>query len=104
MKKRQSNKFRVLVVGGVLALAMVSAPANADHDYSIVVPAVAFIALSSIYYYNHHRHHYHQHYQRRHYGYQPRHSSSYGGYRNPKRNHNGHGGKRNQKRSRYSRY
>ncbi len=104
MKKLQLDKVRVMVVGSLFALAMISAPANADHDHSIVAPAVAFIALSSILYHSHHRHHYHHHYKRRHYGYQPRHSSSYGGYHNPEGNHNGHGGKRNQKRSHYSRY
>ena len=104
MKKLQLDKVRIMVVSSLFALALVSAPTSADHDHSLVAPAIAFIALSSIYYHNHHRHHYHQHYKRHHYGYQPRHSSSYGGYHNPKRNHNGHGGKRKQKRSHYSRY
>jgi len=100
MKKRQSNMFQTMTVGCLITLALVSTPVSADHDHSIVVPAVAFIALSSIFYHSHHRHH---HYKRHHYGHQPRHSSSYGGYHNPKRGHYGHGGNHNQKRNHYSR-
>jgi len=116
MKKLQPNKFQVMTVGSLVALALVTSPARASHDHSIIAPAIAFIALGSILYHNQHRHHY-RHEHKRHHHHRPRHSASYGGYHKPerdhyghgenhnrKRNRNGHGGNHKQKRNHYSRY
>ena len=48
MKKRQTSKLRVLAVGGLVALAITSTPARADHDHNVIAPAIAFIALGFI--------------------------------------------------------
>ena len=89
MLKQGLNKFRVVAGGSLLVLALASAPASAHHDYSIVGPAVAFIALGALFHHGHHSHngyggHNYGH-QRRHYKPYRRHSRSYGGYHNIQR-------------------
>ncbi len=85
------NKLHMVAAGSVVLLALSSAPASANHNHSIVGPAVAFIALSTLFHHNHHGHHYGHNrsygHNRHHYKRHRRHSYSHGGYHNPRRKH-----------------
>ncbi|MGD8348336.1 MAG: hypothetical protein PVI79_03825 [Gammaproteobacteria bacterium] len=94
------NKIRVLAAATLVALAVASAPAKANHDADIIVPLAAIIAIGALAGHQHHgyyrytyqsryRPQYGSHY-RPHYGshYRPyRHSHSHGGYREPRYKH-----------------
>lgn len=89
MVKQGVNKIRILAVASLVAVALVSAPAKANHDHSIAGPVAALILLGAMVHHGHHRnynnhyrpHHSHNHHRRH------GHSYSHGGYHNRKRNH-----------------
>lgn len=86
----QAKRFRLMALGSLFALALVSAPASAHHDHNIIGPVVTFIALGALLHHSGHSHHGHH----GHYSYQykkkrrhnhRRHSHSHGGYHGHKR-------------------
>jgi len=87
MAKQGVNKIRVLAVASLVAVALVSAPAKANHDHSIVGPVAALIVLGAMVHHSNYRH-YDNHYRPHHnHNHHRRHSHSHGRYHNPKRNH-----------------
>jgi len=107
MLKQGVNKLPTMTAAGLLMLAMVSAPASADHGHSIVVPVVAAFALGALAYHGHSQYRQHHYYRYRghgyrqypsgqyghgHYGHQQRNSHSQGGYRHQSRHSSSQGG------------
>lgn len=97
MVKLTVNKLGMMAAATVVVFTLASAPANAHRSHDIVGPAVAFIALSTLFHHSHHGHHYGRHYGRHyghhrphHYRHHRRHSHSHGGYHKPRRKHYNH--------------
>jgi len=89
------NKLRMMAATSVVVFALASAPASADHGHSIVGPAVAFIALSTLFHHGHHGHHGYRghgygHHRPHRYKHHRRHSHSHGGYHKQRRKHYNH--------------
>lgn len=80
MMKPHTRKIRTIAAASLVSLALVAAPASADHGANIVAPVVTFIALSALLNQKPHRRHYHGHGYGHYKHYRPhrRHSDSYG--------------------------
>ena len=84
------KKLGIITAAGMVALALTSTPARANHGDDLLLPLAAFVAIGALA----HQHHSHYHYQYRSYGhYRPhyyppvRHSHSHGGYQAPRYKH-----------------
>ncbi len=85
------NKIGIMAAGGLVVLALASAPASANHGHGIVGPAVAFLAFSALFHHGHRHHYGHSHgHNRPHYKQNRRHSRSHGGYYKPRSKHYKH--------------
>jgi len=99
MMKPQTRKLRIIGAASLLSLALVAAPARADHGANLVAPIVTAIALGAILHHGHHRHHRHYYYghghghghYRPHKRHRHSHSYGYGGYE-PRKGHKPHKG------------
>lgn len=82
MFTQKTFKTDAAAAATLLALSLISTPANAHGRHDYVAPAAAFIALSWMF--HHHGHHHHHHYHHGHHGHHykrhRRHSHSHGGY------------------------
>ena len=94
MMKPQTRKLRNIAAASLVSLALVAAPASADHGSNVVAPIVTAIALGAILSHRHHRHSYHGHghghgHYRAHKRHRHSHSYGHGGYK-PHKSYKGH--------------
>lgn len=86
--------FRKLLIGGLLSLSLIAAPAQAHqaHGSDIVVPLAALFAFGALYHHGHHRRQTHRHYYRSYKKHQYGHGQGYGqGYSYKPRSHSNGG-------------